>query len=132
MPLRPLPLPDEVPGKVYLYRMPGRTGDFGGDQAEITAAGVQSVVCLTPMQEIEARARDYADAITRQNLPWKQVMSPMVDFGLPEDRDAWLRAVRSTAEDLRKGGTVMIHCAFGIGRTGTTAIGLLLTLGMTL
>jgi len=112
--------------------MPGRTGKFDADRDEIVAAGVDTVICLTSLAEAEARAPDYASAIKHQTLPWKQVMVPMVDLGLPDDRDAWLMAARAAGDNLREGGKVMIHCAFGVGRTGTTAICLLMTLGMTL
>lgn len=132
MSLRNLPLPPGIPGKVFLSRMPGRTGNFAADRDEIVAAGIDTVICLAPMSEVESRAIDYATAIKYQDLPWKQVMAPMADMGLPDDRDAWLMTVRSASNHLREGGAIMVHCAFGIGRTGTTAIALLLTLAMTL
>ncbi len=112
--------------------MPGRTGDFGADRDDIFKAGVDTVVCLAPLSEVESSAAAYADAIRLKGLSWHQIMAPMADKGLPEDREAWLASVRSAAARLREGGTIMVHCAYGIGRTGTTAICLLLALGMTL
>jgi rhodanese/phosphatase family protein len=130
--LRVLPLPDGIPGRVYLSRMPGRTGHFQLDRDVIVTAGIDTVMCLTPMDEVQVRSPEYASSIQQSDVPWRQVIAPMDSFSVPTDKHAWLREVRSATDHLRKGGTVLLHCAFGHGRTGTTAICLLLTFGMTL
>jgi atypical dual specificity phosphatase len=128
--LRPLPLPSNVPGKVYLTAMPGYNGDYATERDLIQAEGVDTVLCLASLREIEEKSHGYAEAIKAHLLPWQQWMLPMPDFGAADDRDAWLAHVREAANHLKAGGTLVIHCAAGIGRTGTTAVCLLMTLGM--
>jgi atypical dual specificity phosphatase len=128
--LRPLSLPQEVSGKVYLSSMPGYNEDFRLDRDTIRAAGVDTVLCLTGLPEIEKNSPPYAEAIKAHLLPWQQTMLPMPDLGAADDRDAWLARVRDISDQVKGGSTVLIHCAAGIGRTGTAAVCLLMTLGM--
>jgi protein-tyrosine phosphatase len=55
---------------------------------------------------------------------------PMRNFGLPEDTTAFRRQVREIAQALRQGDAVLMHCAAGIGRTGSTAACVLKALGV--
>ncbi len=94
---RSVNLPAGVSGRLYLHSMPGR---FEPYQATVDAAamrGVSQVVCLTSLDEIEGKAPDYARAVQRNNLPWQQVMFPIVDFGVPSDRAALLALRRRPA-----------------------------------
>src|SRR5262245_45678967 len=104
--LRPLPLPDGVPGRVFLSRMPSRTGNFEAYRDLIVETGIDTVVCLTPLAEVEARSQDYYASIEQSTIPWHQVMSPMESFSVPQDRSAWMASVRQAADELRKGGSV--------------------------
>ena len=130
MRLRPLELPPGVKGKIYLTSMPGRAGDYISDRAQIEQVGVDTVLCLSPMDEVESRSRDYAGAIKSHLVHWKQVMLPMEDFGTSNDRDAWLAEITSLARHVNEGGVLMVHCYAGIGRTGTAATCLLMALGL--
>jgi protein-tyrosine phosphatase len=127
---RSVTLPAGVSGRLYLHSMPGRYEPY---QATVNAAamrGVTQVVCLTSLDEIEGKAPDYARVLRRNNLPWQQVMFPIVDFGVPSDRAAFLKLVNSIAGDLRDGVNILLHCAAGIGRTGTVASCVLVALGL--
>lgn len=110
--------------------MPGYYVDFATERDAIRAAGVDTVLCLTDLPEIEKNSPRYAEAIKAHLLPWHQTMLPMPDFGAADDRDAWLAHVREVGNQVKGGSTVLIHCAAGIGRTGTAAVCLLMTLGM--
>ncbi len=132
MPLRALSLPDGVAGKVYLSAMPGRTGDFIADRADITSAGIDQVISLASPDEIAQSSPDYAAALIKGDLPWAQVMLPVPDYGVALDRDSWLMQIRSSADHVRRGGKLLIHCGYGIGRTGTAAICLMMTFGVPL
>src|SRR5574341_1045183 len=128
--IRSLPLPPGVTGRVYLTGMPGRTDGWETARDQIAAEGIDTVLCLTPMSEIERHSPDYAAAIKDGKLAWRQWMMPMEDFGLPESNDAYLAQVKRAAEHLRAGGAILIHCGYGFGRTGTTAACVLMALGM--
>jgi protein-tyrosine phosphatase len=54
----------------------------------------------------------------------------MQNFGLPRDLAAFRDGIAQMAESLEAGDAVMLHCAAGIGRTGTAAACLLKRLGL--
>jgi protein-tyrosine phosphatase len=55
----------------------------------------------------------------------------MRDFGLALDTDHFRDAVGQAADRAQAGDSVLLHCAAGIGRTGTFAACLLKRLGCT-
>ncbi len=133
--LREVTLPDSITGHLYLYNMPGRLGfehPFEEDSAMISAQSIDRVVCLATFGEIKVKSPDYARAIESGKLAWRQDSFPIADFSTPsgEKYPAFLALIRQVAQDLRKGKKRMIHCAAGIGRTGTMAICVLIALGV--
>lgn len=128
--LRTLPLPDGIPGALYLSGMPGRYGVFEAERDHITEEGIDTVLCLTPSEEIERRSPAYAAAIKGKTLPWRQWIFPIPDFDAPDDQEAFLNQIHTAAEHLRQSGKLLIHCNAGIGRTGLMATCLLMALGV--
>lgn len=129
-PLRQIVLPDGVPGKLFAAQMPGRPGsDFEDDRRVIQESGVDTVVCLAPLPELHKKSPFYARALLAQNLPWNAVHLPVPDFGVPEDREAFLQMARHVAGQLSAGDWVLVHCFAGIGRTGMFATLVLMALG---
>jgi protein-tyrosine phosphatase len=130
MVLRRLRLPDEVPGQVWLGSMPGRFEAWSAfrDEAERTCLGI--VVCLAPRTELAELSPDYHAALARGRLPFRWMNVPMRNFGLPEDPAAFRRDIAAIAQKLRDGEVVMLHCAAGLGRTGSAAACLLKALGV--
>ena len=128
--LRPLELPPGVAGRVWLSAMPGRLHSWSGFLLDAQAAGVDEVVCLNPLYEVERLSPDYAAAIVGQALPFRWTHLPMQDYGLAAEQQAYLQAVAALAERVRGGDALVLHCAAGIGRTGTTAACLLKLLGL--
>lgn len=101
-----LPLPHPhcywlLPGRVLAGEHPAAHVD------RLEAAGVTHFVDLTEQRRYVPRAaRHHAHPIT--------------DFGIPTE--AGMRATLATIDAaLSEGGTVYLHCAAGIGRTGTVA-----------
>ena len=129
--LRKLSLPSNVPGALYLSGMPGKYGAFENERDRVTAEEIDTVLCLTSLEEIERRSPSYAAAIQGGELTWRQWMFPIADFDAPDDREAFLAQVCAAADHLREGGRLLVHCNAGIGRTGLTAVCLLIVLGMT-
>ena len=130
MTLRTLRLPDDVTGQVLLGAMPGRFQPWSSFTTEAERSGLGLVVCLTPKPELAELSPDYHAALARGRLPFRWLHVPMRNFGLPEDPAAFRRDVEDIAQSLRKGDAVMLHCAAGLGRTGSTAACILKSLGL--
>lgn len=131
MPFRALELP-ALPGigQVWLASMPGRLEPWPVFLREAHAKRLQQVLCLNPLIEIERLSPPYAAAIAAGTLPFRWTHLPMQDFGVSEARDAYRAGIADVAATVRAGGSVLLHCAAGIGRTGTSAACLLQQLGM--
>lgn len=130
MALRSLRLPDEVPGQVWLGSMPGRFESWNAFQEEARRTGLTTVVSLTPRVELAELAPEYHRALGSGGLPFRWMNVPMRNFGLPEDPAGFRRDIATLAQQLRNGEVVLLHCAAGLGRTGTAAACLLKALGL--
>lgn len=130
MALRPLPLPAPVPGRLWLSAMPGRFDRWDSFLRQAERERLTLVACLTPTSEMEELAPDYAGAVRAGRLPFRWLQLPMPNYGVPEDPAGFRRAVAAMAGELRQGGSLLLHCAAGIGRTGTVAACLLKALGV--
>jgi len=86
--------------------------------------------CASLDDEIESKSPAYATAIKGGAISCARKCFVIPDCGVPEHRDKFAEFVRATAELLRSGETILVHCGAGIGRTGTFAICLLLALGV--
>lgn len=130
MPFRPVALPPPIPGKLWLASMPGRFEVWSAFEAEARRARLALVVCLTPRDEVAELSPAYHAAVTEGVLPFHWMPLPMRNFGLPEEPGSFRRQVEKIAQALRQGDAVMLHCAAGIGRTGSTAACVLKALGV--
>lgn len=130
MPIREIPLPDHIPGRLYVAPMPGRTGAWSADLAALTGVDPDVVISLTPPDEIAEQSPDYARAIEASTLPFQRWSLPTPDFGVVRDRQKFLQEARAAAKALLEGQRIVIHCAAGIGRSATFAVATLLMMGL--
>lgn len=131
MNFRALPLPEAVPGQLWLSSMPGRLETWSAFLAEAERVALTRVVCLTPLHEVASLSPEYRAALDEQTFPFAWQHLPMRDFGLALDTRSLRDGVEQIAERLLGGDAVLLHCAAGIGRTGTVAACLLKRLGCT-
>jgi predicted protein tyrosine phosphatase len=126
---RRLELPPGVSGSLWLDAMPGRFEPWSQFLAQAARHRLDRVVCLTSLDEVAALAPAYAQAIGQGELPcrWDQLV--MRNFGLPLDELAFRERIETLARGLQQGESVLLHCAAGIGRTGTVAACVLKQLG---
>jgi protein-tyrosine phosphatase len=130
MALRPVALPAQVPGSLWLGSMPGRFESWSAFDAQARRARLALVVCLTPRSELAELSPTYHAAVTQGTVPFRWLNVPMPNFGVPDDPPAFRREVRQIAAALRQGDAVLLHCAAGMGRTGSTAACVLKALGL--
>lgn len=130
MTLRRVRLPAEVPGQLWLGSMPGRFEAWSAFEAQAEKNGLALVVCLTPRAELSELSPNYHAAVVAGRVPFRWQHVPMRNFGVPEDPAGFRRDIQSVAAALRAGDVVMLHCAAGMGRTGTAAACVLKALGL--
>ncbi|HVA62672.1 MAG TPA: tyrosine-protein phosphatase [Terriglobales bacterium] len=128
--MRRVALPAGIAGGLFLHAMPGRKQSMAAFLADCQAERIGRLVCLTGVQELREGSPQYAYAIEVGDVTPE--MFPISDFGVPEDRAVFLAKAREIAAALRAGGRVLLHCAYGRGRTGTMAVAVLLALGLSL
>ena len=128
--MRRVRLPTGVTGSLWLSSMPGRFGSWSSFESEARLAKLATVVCLTPRSEVRELSPAYDKAIAQGDMPWRWTHLPMPNYGVPEDAAAFRAGVPRIAQALKSGESVMMHCAAGIGRTGSTAACVLKALGL--
>lgn len=130
MPFRPVPLDPPITGRLWLSSMPGRFESWREFIAEAQRRELALVICLAPREEIEQLSPPYYRALVQGKLPFRWANLPMQNFGLPADGEGFRDGIAHAAATLRRGDAVLLHCAAGLGRTGTAAACLLKKLGV--
>ena len=127
---RHVTLPQGVPGALFLSSMPGRDGPIEEAIKEIQDSAIDRIICLAPDEEIRGKSPGYAAVLEQDGLPCPVRRFPIPDFGVPEDRHAFLSLVRQVRDSLREGERLLVHCSAGFGRSGTVATCALVALGV--
>jgi protein-tyrosine phosphatase len=130
MSLRPVRLPESVTGQLWLGAMPGRFASWPAFESQAERSALALVVCLTPREELADLSPDYHAAVVAGRVGFRWLHSPMRNFGVPEDAAGFRQDVAQVVEALKRGEAVMLHCAAGVGRTGTAAACILKALGL--
>ena len=120
-----IPLPDGVAGGLWLCGKHFIGPDV--DEA-LRKTGATTVVCLNQPNEIAERYPAYVEWLGSHE---RAVWVPVPDLHAP-DVDAAVAFVDGLVERLRAGEVLLVHCGAGIGRAGTVAAALLLSMGVEL
>lgn len=128
-------------GTLGLLHCPGRSGtDAAGrrwtrsladDLAALDAWGADALLSLVEPAEFARLGVPQLPAVmTEHRIQWLHV--PVTDMGTPDaaSRAAWAQAGPTIDALLARGGRLAIHCAAGLGRTGTIAAALLARTGI--
>jgi hypothetical protein len=94
-------------------------------EAAIERVGADVVLCLNEAHELDDRYPGYVAWLRSDERAW---WVPIPDLHAP-DHDAAVALVGTLLDHLRAGRTVLAHCGAGIGRAGTVAAAVLVTLG---
>ena len=129
MNLRPVEMPAGVRGSLWLSAMPGRYGTWREFEERARADKLAMLVCLTPRDEIEELSPDYDAAMAKGGASFEWVHLPVPNFGVPPDPGRFREAIQRIADRIRAGDAVLMHCAAGLGRTGSAAACVLKALG---
>jgi ADP-ribosyl-[dinitrogen reductase] hydrolase len=130
--------PPGLPGVIGLTLCPGKKDpgrgwnrDLDIDLDAIREWGAEMVVSHVERHEIELLdVRPLPDAVERRGMKW--VHLPIRDVSVPDAKfeAKWATAGLELRTCLQRGGSSLIHCRGGLGRTGTIAARLLVELGM--
>jgi len=96
-------------------------------EAALGRVGATTVVCLNERDELAGRYDDYVRWLTEAHSE-RVVWFPIPDLHAPE-LDAVLPFLNDLRDRLQRGENLLMHCGAGIGRAGTMAAGLLVTMG---
>lgn len=110
-----------IDGKLAGMARPGASGDLEADIRELAAQGVKLLVTMTE------GAID-PDLLARYDI--HALHLPVVDFQ-PPSVEQLTRFVAESKLTIEQGGAVCVHCAAGIGRTGTALAAFLIAEGYT-
>jgi ADP-ribosyl-[dinitrogen reductase] hydrolase len=89
------------------------------------------IISVLPQADMARRgAADLPSWIAEQGIPWLHL--PIVDYRAPDvDFDAaWIQRGPQILQALLNGDRVFVHCAAGLGRSGTVVARLLIEAGM--
>ncbi|MFC7474351.1 protein-tyrosine phosphatase family protein [Dankookia sp. GCM10030260] len=126
MKIDPLPLPGG--GILGITHAPGRHGSgLATDLAAIRAWGATDLLTLQILSE---QPPGMAVAVAAADLAWH--VMPIPDMQVPGTaaRTAWTGIAPHLAAVWAGGGRVVVHCAAGLGRSGTFAACLLVGYGL--
>lgn len=127
-----IPLPAGAKGRLRIGRVWLCGKHFVGPDpdAALEQTGAAAIVCLNEGYELFDRYPNYVEWL-RANKGGRAVWSPWPDMHAPP-LDEFGVLLDQLKARLNAGDGLVIHCGAGMGRAGTTAIALLMDLGVPL
>jgi protein-tyrosine phosphatase len=119
-----IPLPNS-PGRLWLC---GKHAIGPDPEAALRHLQLTTVVCLTQRRELADRFPNYVDWLDA-NVGNRAIWFPIHDLSAP-DLTTMEPLFDQLVERLDAGEGLLVHCAAGIGRAGTTAVALCMLTGM--
>lgn len=134
-----LPVPN-LPGMIGLTFCPGKCGEaiYGGrwerdltkDLAVVRVWGPTVVVTLLEEHEFtELGIPQFPEVMREQQFEWLLLRIRDSDIPGQDFEEAWSEVGTCLLDVLSRGGSVLIHCRGGLGRTGVVAARLLIEAG---
>lgn len=116
-------------GRIGLVAMPGRNGDLAADVKRLIAWKPDIVVSLATLPELHRAGADQLASQLTTRSDWAHF--PIADFGVPTHDQAadWATLSDKLSARLAAGGSVLLHCQAGLGRSGMIALRLMLLAG---
>ena len=122
-----IPLPPTVSGRLWLC---GKHAIGPDPEGLMQRVGADGVVCLTREHELADRYPDYVAWLRAQ--PSQRVLwYPIHDLQAPA-LEEFAPVLTDIVERIVAGRRLIVHCAAGIGRAGTTAVAVLVSLSVPL
>ena len=89
-PFREVTIPIRVLGKLFLHSMPGCHESLDHVWESLKAKRIAAIICLAGEDEILAKSHAYGEALRYGSVPCGVIRFEIPDYGVPEDRDAFL------------------------------------------
>lgn len=122
-----IPLPPAVTGRLWLC---GKHAIGPDPEALMRRVGADGVVCLNHEYELAERYPNYMTWL--QTQPTERVLwYPISDLHAPT-LEHFAPVLNDIVDRVAAGRRLIVHCAAGIGRAGTTAVAVLVSLAVPL
>ena len=122
-----IPLPPTAGGRLWLC---GKHAIGPDPEGLMERVGADTVVCLTQVHELADRYPEYVTWLRAQPAD-RTLWYPINDLHAPT-LDEFAPVLTDIVERIAAGGRLIVHCAAGIGRAGTTAVAVLVSLSVPL
>jgi hypothetical protein len=122
---------DRGGGRIGVCRLPGLDGKLASDLKTIVEWAPRMVVSMTEQTEMDRCGCGHLGLLLSEaGIDWFHL--PIRDFSGPDGKSnaAWPRLADRLHRILDDGGTILLHCKGGRGRSGMIALRLLVERGM--